>query len=76
MSCGRGGFGAGGGPRGGVFGDEPAPNGNGPVPNGNGNGAEEPSKPISAVELAVWGLLAGAGVGLVVHVATRKKGMR
>jgi len=30
------------------------------------------AKPISAIELALWGLLAGAGVGLVVSVATGK----
>jgi hypothetical protein len=74
------GFGAGGGPRGSVFGDEPSPNGpapNGPAPNGpapgNGNGNGEPEKPVSAIELALWGLLAGAGIGLVVSVATGKK---
>ena len=81
------GFGAGGGPHGNVFGDDepppappPEPNGT-PVPNGNGNGngqltVEEPDKPISAVELAVWGLIAGAGVGLVWSVAKGKKGPR
>lgn len=74
------GFGGGGGPRGNVFGAEPAvepPNGNLPVPgNGNGNGVEEPEKPISAVQLALWGLLAGAGIGIVYSVATSKKGAR
>lgn len=71
------GFGAGGGPHGNVFGDEPpASNGpapNGPVPNGNGPApVVEPDKPVSAVELAIWGLLAGAGVGIVYSVVSKK----
>jgi hypothetical protein len=66
------GFAGGGGPRGSVFGqDEPPVNGN-----GNGQVVEEPDKPISAVELAIWGLLAGAGVGIVWSVAKGKKGLR
>ena len=71
---------AGGGPRGSLFGDEP-PEGEPPVPNGgttngNGNGTTTPepqAKPTTAVEIAMWGLLAGAGVGLVATVVSRKK---
>jgi hypothetical protein len=71
------GFGGGGGPHGNVFGEDepppaPPPEPNGPPPsNGNGNGAG-PEKPISAVELAIWGLLAGAGVGIVYSVVKKK----
>lgn len=51
---------------------------NGDPTNGNGtkNDNGETEEPTSAIELALWGLLAGAGVGLVVSIATGKKKRR